>query len=129
MAHTYQQLQSEHANLSTLSTTLSSNNAILSTSLQRADRAIASARSRASKGDIPKVDEMVTAPTVVGRQLYDVVCEERGVEAAIWALQEGFVRGRIGSDVWSKQTRSLAREGFRKRYLGRKVGKGMGLDV
>ena len=72
---------------------------------------------------------MVTAPTVVGRQLYDVVCEERGVEAAIWALQEGFVRGRIGSDVWSKQTRSLAREGFRKRYLARKVGKGMGLDM
>ena len=72
---------------------------------------------------------MVTAPTVVGRQLYDVVCEERGVEAAIWALQEGFVRGRIGGDVWAKQTRNLAREGFRKRYLAKKVGRGMGLDM
>lgn len=115
--------------MNSMSSTLSSNNAILSTSLQKSDHAIASARSRASKGDIPHVDEMVTAPTVVGRQLYDIVCEERGVEGAIWALQEGFVRGRIGSDVWSKQTRNLAREGFRKRYLARKVGRGMGLDM
>jgi ESCRT-I complex subunit TSG101 len=129
MASTYAALQNEHANLNALSSTLSSNNAILSSSLRRADTSISTARQRATAGDIPKVDEMVTAPTVVGRQLYDVVCEERGVEAAIWALQEGFVRGRIGSDVWAKQTRNLAREGFRKRYLAKKVGRGMGLDM
>ena len=72
---------------------------------------------------------MLTAPTVVGKQLYDVVCEERGIEAAIFALQEGLVRGRVGTDVWARKTRELAREGFRRRWLGEKVGRGMGLEV
>jgi len=72
---------------------------------------------------------MVVPPTVVAKQLYDTVCEERGIEAGIWALQDGFVRGRVGAEVWGRRTRELAREGFRKRYLARKVAVGMGLDT
>ena len=71
---------------------------------------------------------MLTAPTVVGKQLYDVVCEERGIEAGIWALQEGFVRGRMGVELWAKRTRELAREGFRRRALAQKIGRGLGLE-
>lgn len=74
------------------------------------------------------MDEMLTAPTVVGKQLYDVVCEERGIEAGIWALQEGFVRGRISVEVWARKTRELAREGFRRRVVAGKIGRGMGLE-
>ena len=65
----------------------------------------------------------------MGRQLYDTVSEERGIEAAMFALQEAFVRGRVGSDVWGRRMRELAREGFRKRWMERKVGRGMGLDM
>lgn len=72
---------------------------------------------------------MLTAPTVVARQLYDAACEERGIEASILALQEGFVRGRVGSEIWARRTRELAREGFKRRWMVRKVGGGMGLDL
>jgi hypothetical protein len=37
----------------------------------------------------PSADEILSAPTVVGRQLHDVVCEERGIEAGIWTLRKG----------------------------------------
>ena len=77
---------------------------------------------------MPHVDEMLVPPTVVARQLYDVACEERGIEAAILALQDGFVHGRVASDVWSRRTRDLAREGFKRRWMGRKVARGLGLD-
>jgi ESCRT-I complex subunit TSG101 len=65
----------------------------------------------------------------VSKQLYDTVTEERGIEAAILALQDAFVRGRVGSDVWGRRTRELAREGFRRKWVERKVGRGMGLDM
>ena len=108
---------------------MQSNVSILQSALRSSNAAIADAQSRAAKGDIPNVDEMLTAPTVVGKQLYDVVCEERGIEASVWALQEGFVRGRISMEVWARKTRELSREGFRKRWLAAKIGKGMGLEM
>lgn len=69
------------------------------------------------------------APTVVGKQLYDLVAEERGIQQAIYALQAALVKGVIGADTWSRHTRSLAREAFIKRALIRKIAQGMGLDV
>ncbi|KAL6247591.1 Suppressor protein stp22 of temperature-sensitive alpha-factor receptor and arginine permease [Rhinocladiella similis] len=122
-------LSAELTNLQTLHSTLSSNLSLLSTSLSKSDGVISSARQRASQNDIPAVDDMLVPPTVVARQLYDAACEERGIEDAILALQEGFVRGRVGPDVWSRKTRELAREGFRRRWMERKVARGMGLDL
>lgn len=122
-------LSTELANLQTLHSTLTSNLSVLSTSLAKSDKVISSAKSRAAQNDIPSVDEMLVPPNVVARQLYDAACEERGIEAAIMALQEGFVRGRVGADIWSRRTRELAREEFRRRWMERKVAKGMGLDL
>jgi ESCRT-I complex subunit TSG101 len=124
-----QTLNSELANLKTLHATLSSNISLLQSSLTKADGTISSAHTRASRNEIPAVDEMLTAPTVVARQLYDAACEERGIEAAILALQEGFVRGRVSSEVWARRTRELAREEFKRRWMVRKIGQGMGLDL
>ncbi|ETI20090.1 hypothetical protein G647_08124 [Cladophialophora carrionii CBS 160.54] len=129
LQQTMQTLNSELANLKTLHTTLSSNISLLQSSLKSADGTISSSHSRASRNDIPAVDEMLTAPTVVARQLYDAACEERGIEAAILALQEGFVRGRVGSEIWARRTRELAREGFKRRWMVKKIGHGMGLDL
>ena len=74
------------------------------------------------------MDETLTAPSVVGKQLYDVVCDERGIEVTLRALYEALVRGRLGADSWARKTRELGREGFRRKVLARKIGSGLGLD-
>ncbi|KEF57387.1 uncharacterized protein A1O9_05304 [Exophiala aquamarina CBS 119918] len=129
LQHTLQTLAAELTNLQATHSTLSSNLNLLSSSLAKSDKVISSAHARSSANDIPAVDEMLVPPTVVSRQLYDAACEERGIEAALLALQEGFVRGRIPADVWSRRTRELAREGFKRRWIERKVAKGMALDM
>jgi ESCRT-I complex subunit TSG101 len=121
-------LESELAQLQALQSTLSGNVSILQSSLREADKCISSAHARSQRGEIPKIDDMLTAPTVVGKQLYDVVCDERGIEAAIWALQAALTRGRISIDVWAKKTRELSREGFKRKVLSGKIARGMGLE-
>jgi ESCRT-I complex subunit TSG101 len=121
-------LESELTQLQTLQATLTGNISVLQTALRDADQRISSAHARAQRGEIPKIDDMLTAPTVVGKQLYDVVCDERGIEAAIWALQAALTRGRITVDVWARKTRELSREGFRRKVLGGKIKSGMGLE-
>ena len=127
--HTLGTLNNEIAQLKQLQEGLNSNISVLRTSLGNADSTISNAKHRAQAGDVPKVDEMLIAPHVASRQLYDVVTEERGIDTAIFALQEAFVRGRVSSEVWGRRTRELAREGFRKRYLGTRIGGGMGLET
>jgi len=121
-------LESELAHLKALQGTLTGNVSILQSSLREADKCISSAHARAQRGEIPKIDDMLTAPTVVGKQLYDVVCDERGIDAALWALQAALTRGRITTDVWARKTRELSREGFKRKVLGWKIASGMGLE-
>ncbi|PYI07898.1 UEV-domain-containing protein [Aspergillus sclerotiicarbonarius CBS 121057] len=132
-------LQGEVSSLSALNTTLQTNTLTLQQSLHRADGVIADAQSRisssapsssadAAASGLPPIDEVLVAPTVVGKQLYDLVAEERGIQQAIYALQAALVKGVIGVETWSRHTRGLAREAFLKRALIRKIGKGMGLE-
>lgn len=138
-------LQGEISALNALHGTLQSNTTILQQSIQRADATIAEAQARAASvptssvsstsavaGDtpsgLPPIDDILVAPTVVGKQLYDLVAEEQGIQQALYALQAALVRGVIGVDSWSRHTRSLAREALLKRALIRKIGRGMGLD-
>ncbi|EFW18162.1 hypothetical protein D8B26_005006 [Coccidioides posadasii str. Silveira] len=140
-------LKSEIAALNAFHATLQSNTSILQQSLHRADGIIADARARISSSSstsgpseeqpstgrypsgLPPIDEVLVPPTVVGKQIYDLVADERGIERAIYALQTGLVKGRVGLDTWAKLTRSLAREAFLKKALIRKAGVGMGLSV
>ncbi|KAL2855351.1 UEV domain-containing protein [Aspergillus pseudoustus] len=137
-------LQSEISSLNSLNSTLESNSSVLQQSLHRADAVIADAQSRGSKNNtqpssstdptgagtsgLPPIDDVLVAPTVVGKQLYDLVAEERGIQQAIYALQAALVKGIIGVETWSRHTRGLAREAFMKQALIRKIGRGMGLD-
>ncbi|OGM45316.1 ESCRT-I component [Aspergillus bombycis] len=132
-------LQGEISSLNTLNSSLQSNTSTLQQSLHRADAVIADAQGRISSSaaqssldpvpsGLPPIDEVLVAPTVVGKQLYDLVAEERGIQQAIYALQTAHVKGMIGVETWSRHTRGLAREAFLKRALIRKIGKGMGLD-
>lgn len=116
-------LQGEVSALHALHATLQSNTAILQRCIHDADKTILAAPS-----DLPPVDDVLVAPTIVGKQLYDLVAEEQGIQQALYALQAALVKGSIGVDSWSKHTRSLAREGLLKRALIRKVGRGMGLE-
>lgn len=117
---------------------IQSNTQILQQSLRRADGVIADAKSRISSSSassskhpagLPAIDEVLVPPTVVGKQIYDLVTDERGIQRAIYALQSALVRGRVGVDVWAKSTRNLAREAFLKKALIRKAANGMGLTV
>ncbi|KAL5354993.1 UEV domain-containing protein [Aspergillus floccosus] len=132
-------LQGEISSLKDFNATLQSNTSILQQSLHRADGVIADAQSRIASSNpqasadpvpsgLPSVDEILVAPTVVGKQLYDLVAEERGIQQAIYALQAALVKGVIGVETWSRHTRGLAREAFLKRALIRKIGRGMGLE-
>ena len=140
-------LQGEVATLNSLKSSLQSNTAILQQSIHRADATIADAQARSSSAQtsgvqststaapssdslsgLPPIDEVLVAPTVVGKQLYDLVAEEQGLQHALYALQTALVRGVIGVDSWSRHTRGLAREAFLKRALVRKIGRGMGLE-
>ncbi|OQE11299.1 hypothetical protein PENFLA_c073G06459 [Penicillium flavigenum] len=138
-------LQGELSALNTLHTTLQSNTTVLHQSIHRADATIADAQARSTSisassapststpsgntpSGLPPIDDVLVAPTVVGKQLYDLVAEEQGIQQALYALQAALVRGVIGVDSWSRHTRSLAREALLKRALIRKIGRGMGLD-
>jgi ESCRT-I complex subunit TSG101 len=139
-------LQGELTALNSLHTTLQSNTAVLQQSIHRADATIADAQARSASvsssaasssaaagstdppSGLPPIDEVLVAPTVVGKQLYDLVAEEQGLQHALYALQAALVRGVIGVDSWSRHTRGLAREAFLKRALIRKIGRGMGLE-
>lgn len=143
-------LQSEIAALNNLHTTLQSNVSILQHSLQQSDGVIADAQARLASSEssssssfappetasagkpaagLPPIDEVLVAPTVVGKQVYDLVADERGIQRALYALHIGLVKGRVGVDTWARHTRGLAREAFLKKALIHKAGEGMGLNV
>lgn len=130
-------LQGELATMNQYKATIQSNINVLQQSLHRADAVITDAKARTDQpgtdtttaSGLPAVDEVLVAPTVVGKQLYDLVADERGIQQAIYALQAALVKGVIGADTWSRHTRSLAREAFIKRALIRKIALGMGLDL
>ncbi|KAH8902362.1 UEV-domain-containing protein [Coniochaeta sp. PMI_546] len=116
-------LQSDLSSLSSLSALLSSNTAILKSSLRQADAVIESS----ARQEPPAIDELLVAPTVVGNQLYDLVAEERALGDAIFVLGRAVERGRVAPATFAKMTRSLAREWFLKKALVKKIGRGMGL--
>ena len=76
---------------------------------------------------MPGVDEILVAPTVVGNQLYELVSEERSLGDTLFVLSRAVERGRVSASVFTKTTRTLAREWYMKKALVKKIGKGMGL--
>jgi ESCRT-I complex subunit TSG101 len=116
-------MQSEHGQLTQLSGVLASNTGILHEALHKGDAVIEGSRSHPA----PDIDELLVAPTVVSNQLYTLVAEERALGDAIFMLGRAVERGRISPAVFSKTTRSLAREWYLKKALVKKIGDGMGL--
>jgi ESCRT-I complex subunit TSG101 len=98
LTNTHHLLLAELNELKSLDAALASNERILQDSMRKADEVIASAAGR----EVPGVDEVLVAPTVVGGQLYELVCEERAVGDAMFVLGRALERERIGVDVFLK---------------------------
>ena len=118
-------IQAETGQLAQLSALLASNQNILREALMRADQVIEGSRTHPA----PDIDELLVAPTVVSNQLYTLVAEERALGDAIFMLSRAVERGKISPAVFSKMTRSLAREWYLKKALVGKIGVGMGLTA
>ncbi|KAI5300992.1 hypothetical protein KEM56_002053, partial [Ascosphaera pollenicola] len=129
-------LVDEIARVSQLRNTISNNIEILKEGLSKADEVIRDTTGVGPNGvqsseprPLPSIDETLVPPTVVHKQLHDLVISERAIQRAIYALQEALTKGRVGVDVWAKVTRGLAREAFLKRALAMKAAQGAGLDL
>ncbi|KAI4273709.1 MAG: hypothetical protein LQ337_004449 [Flavoplaca oasis] len=113
----------EIAQLDDLQALLDTNEKILRQAMLDADKVLEDAQRR----DVPAVEEVLVAPTVVAGQLYESVVEVKVLEECRIVVGKALDKGRIGGDVWAKQTRSLAREEFLKKALIKKISQGMGL--
>jgi len=123
LSSTLHNIEQEITALNNLDSLLTSNEKILHQAMHNADAVFSDAKTR----KIPDVDDVLVAPTVVARQLYEAVAEQRAIEDCRALLAKALDRGRIGGGVWARQTRSLAREEFLKKAIVRKIGRGMGL--
>lgn len=124
LRETHGRLQAELDQLQQLDAALASNEQILRNAMVEADRVMEEARTR----KVPDVDDVLVAPTLVGGQLYSLCAEERACADALFVISRALDKGRVGADVFIKQTRSLAREQFLKKALVKKIAKGMALD-
>ncbi|KAK4985528.1 Suppressor protein stp22 of temperature-sensitive alpha-factor receptor and arginine permease [Elasticomyces elasticus] len=118
-------MQSELQQLQQLDTVLSKNEEILHNTISAADHIIATSKSRPP----PNIDDILIPPTVVSQQLWNLMAEEAGLKEARWVLSRAVDEGRVGGETFIKLTRSLAREEGRVKMLGRKVAKGLGLEI
>ncbi|KAB8338907.1 hypothetical protein FH972_021849 [Carpinus fangiana] len=99
LQQSHQNMQAELYHLEELEKLLASNEKILHESMQEADRVAESV----SRREVPSVDEVLVAPTVVGEQLYQLVADERSISDAIFLLSRALDKGRIEADVFVKE--------------------------
>ncbi|KAI5194449.1 UEV-domain-containing protein [Aureobasidium subglaciale] len=121
----HSRLNTELSQLMALDNTLTTNERILHQALSDCDRVISDSKSTPQ----PPIDDVLVAPTVASTQLWNLQADEAAIREALWCLQRAVGAGRVGSDVFIKMTRSLARELFLKMALSKKLAEGLGLDV
>ncbi len=88
----------EIAQLNDLQSLLTSDESILHQAMRDADKVMEDAKHR----KVPNVDDVLVAPTVVARQLYELVADETSLEECRAVVGRALDRGRIGGDVWAK---------------------------
>lgn len=94
-------VNAEMSRLNDLESMLCSNEDILHKAMRDADKVLEDAKRR----DVPNVDEVLVAPSVVAGQLYQSVAEEKAIEDCRGVLGKALDRGRIGGSVWAKVLR------------------------
>lgn len=91
-------LQAELHELQQLDAALAANEQILKGAMSEVDRVMEDARRR----QVPDVDDVLVAPTVVGGQLYTLAAEERGIADILFVLGRALDRGRVGTEGFVK---------------------------
>lgn len=98
LTNTMNAINMEMSHLDDLETLLSSNEVILHQAMRDADQVLEDAKRR----NIPSVDEVLIAPSVVSRQLYENVADERSIEDCRNVLAKALDKGRISGNIWAK---------------------------
>ncbi len=91
-------INAEMSQLNDLEALLSTNEAILHKAMRDADKVLEDAKRR----EVPNVDDVLVAPTLVAGQLYQLVAEESAIEESRGVLGKALDKGRIGGGVWAK---------------------------
>lgn len=118
-------MNAELAQLQSLDSVLSTNEAILHQSLRDCD----TVTEVSAKTPAPNIDEVLVAPTVAANQLWNLCAEGAAIKETIYCLQRALDAGRLGGTEFVRLTRGLAREAFLKMALARKIAKGLGLEL
>lgn len=98
LGYTINAVNFEMSQLEEMEALLSSNESIIHQAMRDADKVLEDAKRR----KVPNVDEVLIAPTVVSRQLYEAVADQRTIEDCRNVLAKALDRGRIGGNVWAK---------------------------
>ncbi|KAI5820296.1 UEV domain-containing protein [Pyronema omphalodes] len=119
-------LEREVHDLNHISQMCDKNAEILKERIAAADKVIAECKQR----ELPDVDAVVVAGSVLENQMYELVAEEAAISDTIWVLARALDKGRegMGLEVFLKHTRILAREQFMKKALIVKIKDEMGLS-
>lgn len=105
LTSTLNAVNTEISQLNDLEKLLSSNEAILHQAMRDADKVLEDAKRR----EVPKIDEVLVAPTLVAGQLYEAVAEQRAIEDCRGLLGRALDKGRIGGAVWAKVSTGIIR--------------------
>lgn len=95
---TMNRIDHEVSQLNALQALLDSNENILRQAMHDADKVLDDAKRR----EVPAVEEVLVAPTVVAGQLYENVIEARVLEECRIVVAKALDKGRIGGDTWAK---------------------------
>ncbi|KAL9604047.1 MAG: hypothetical protein Q9219_000809 [cf. Caloplaca sp. 3 TL-2023] len=95
---TLNKINQEMSQLHDLQALLDSNERILRQAMVDADKVLNDAKHR----DVPAVEDVLVAPTVVAGQLYENVIEAQVLEDCRAVVAKALDKGRISGDVWAK---------------------------
>ncbi|KAL9100324.1 MAG: hypothetical protein Q9163_004287 [Psora crenata] len=98
LTSTLNAVNKEISQLNDMEVMLSSNESILHQAMRDADKTLENTKRR----NVPNVDDVLVAPTVVAGQLYQTVAEEKAIEDCRALLGKALDKGRLGSVVWAK---------------------------
>lgn len=96
---------------------------ILNERIESAKNVISQARTK----EIPPIDELVLAETVVYNQLYSLVAADKAIDDTYYVLDKALENDRMDLQAYMKHTRALAREQFSKRALVTKISAQIGV--
>lgn len=121
-------MEAELSSLQRLQEDCAIDTGLLSERIRMAEHVITQARTK----ELPDVDTLLTATSIVHNQLYDLICEDKAIQDCIYMLAKLLDRSRGKPAHWEQiiwQVRQLAREQFLLRATAKKIADLVGLHA